>query len=226
MAKNSVPDWDETASENKDIGGTNIDEGCSPSGMNDAVRKIMAQLKTFFKSSAFRLWDGTDSTKRLAFDLSDITTGTTRTLKAPDVSGTLALASHDVGEKSTIVDDDEISGSDSEASFAQKRWKWSTLTNALTGLFFEIHPGTNGWLRIFSFYLQWGVANVAAPAVVNLPTTFPTGAFFGLASARTTGSGQIAACIDISTTTITLQQLKGSTDTYISGPVNWVTGGY
>ncbi len=226
MARNSVPEWDETASENKDIGGTNIDEGCSPSGINDAIRKVMAQLKTFFKSSAFRLWDDTDSTKRLAFDLSDLTTATTRTLTVQDKDGTIALATHDLDEKSTIVSDDEVAGADSEDSYAQKRWKWSTLTNALTGLFFEIHPGTNGWLRIFSFYLQWGIANVAAPNAVNLPTTFPNGTFFGLASAGTAASGQIATCVGLSTTQITLQQIKGNTDTYVSGAVGWVAGGY
>lgn len=91
MPKNSVADWDETASDNKDIAGINIDENCPPSGINNAIRTVMAQLKTFFKSSAFRIWDGTDSTKRLAFDLSGIATATTRTLAVPDKSGTMAM---------------------------------------------------------------------------------------------------------------------------------------
>jgi len=44
MAKNSIADYSTTASENTDIGGTNIDEGCPPGGMNDAVRTQMAHL--------------------------------------------------------------------------------------------------------------------------------------------------------------------------------------
>jgi len=92
MAKTSVDQWDEIASNNTDIGGTNIDEGCAPSGINNAIRAVMAQIKAWFKSSVFRIWDGTDPTKRAAFDLSGISTGTTRTLKIPDASGTIALS--------------------------------------------------------------------------------------------------------------------------------------
>lgn len=45
MAKNSVADWSATAADNTDIGGTNIGEGCSPSGINNAIREMMAQVK-------------------------------------------------------------------------------------------------------------------------------------------------------------------------------------
>jgi len=103
MAKTSVDQWDETASNNTDIGGTNIDEGCAPSGINNAIRALMAQLKTWFKSTVFRIWDATDSTKKLAFDLSGLTAGTTRTLTVPDKSGTLAMIS-DVGSVASKTD--------------------------------------------------------------------------------------------------------------------------
>lgn len=93
MAKNSVTDWSETPGDNTDVGGTNIDEGCAPSNINDAIRKVMAQIKSFFKSSVFRLRDGTDQTKLLAVDLASITTATTRTLAVQDKDGTVALTS-------------------------------------------------------------------------------------------------------------------------------------
>lgn len=96
MAKNSVTDWDETAGNNTDISGIDIDEGCAPSGMNNAIRAAMAQIKAFFKSTAFRLRDGTDQTKLLAFDLSGISAGTTRSLAAPNASGTIAITSRAV----------------------------------------------------------------------------------------------------------------------------------
>lgn len=48
MAKNSIPEWDTTANNNTDIGGTNIDEGCAPSGMNNAVRSVMKQIADLF----------------------------------------------------------------------------------------------------------------------------------------------------------------------------------
>jgi len=45
MAKNKVSEWDTTASNNTDIAGINIAEGCAPSGINNAIREVMAQIK-------------------------------------------------------------------------------------------------------------------------------------------------------------------------------------
>lgn len=45
MAKNNFLSWDTTANNNTDIGGVNIAEGCAPSGINNALREIMAQLR-------------------------------------------------------------------------------------------------------------------------------------------------------------------------------------
>jgi hypothetical protein len=47
MAKNAVTDWSTNDSLNTDIGSTNTAEGCAPSGINDAIRKVMAQIATF-----------------------------------------------------------------------------------------------------------------------------------------------------------------------------------
>jgi hypothetical protein len=45
MPKNKVSEYSATASNNTDIGGINIAEGCAPSGINNAIRELMAQLK-------------------------------------------------------------------------------------------------------------------------------------------------------------------------------------
>lgn len=45
MAKNNFLSWDTTANNNTDAGGVNIAEGCAPSGINNAIREIMAQLR-------------------------------------------------------------------------------------------------------------------------------------------------------------------------------------
>jgi hypothetical protein len=47
MAKDKISDYSSTANSNTDIAGINIDEGCAPSGINDAIRTLMAQLKNF-----------------------------------------------------------------------------------------------------------------------------------------------------------------------------------
>jgi hypothetical protein len=51
------------------------------------------KLPDVFADSAFLLYDNSDSTRNLQFDLGSITTGTTRTLTVPDASGTIALTS-------------------------------------------------------------------------------------------------------------------------------------
>lgn len=45
MPKDKVSEWSSTPSNNTDIGGINIAEGCAPSGINNAIRELMAQVK-------------------------------------------------------------------------------------------------------------------------------------------------------------------------------------
>jgi hypothetical protein len=45
MAKNKISEYSATAANNTDIAGINIAEGCAPSGINNAIRELMAQLK-------------------------------------------------------------------------------------------------------------------------------------------------------------------------------------
>lgn len=47
----AVSDWSTTASSNTTIDGTNIAEGCSPAGINNAIRSIMAAVKTWATGS-------------------------------------------------------------------------------------------------------------------------------------------------------------------------------
>jgi hypothetical protein len=44
MAKNSITDYDNIAANNTDIQSVDIDEGCAPSGINNAIRELMADL--------------------------------------------------------------------------------------------------------------------------------------------------------------------------------------
>jgi hypothetical protein len=45
MAKNKVSEWSSTPANNTDIANIDIAEGCAPSGINNAIREIMAQVK-------------------------------------------------------------------------------------------------------------------------------------------------------------------------------------
>jgi len=51
MAKSAVTDWDVTPANNSDIAGINISEGCPASGINDAIRTLMAQVATWLAGS-------------------------------------------------------------------------------------------------------------------------------------------------------------------------------
>jgi microcystin-dependent protein len=45
MAKNKISEWSATPANNTDVGGIDINEGCAPSGINNAIRDVMAQIK-------------------------------------------------------------------------------------------------------------------------------------------------------------------------------------
>lgn len=45
MPKNKISEFSSTPVNNTDIAGINIAEGCAPSGINNAIRELMAQLK-------------------------------------------------------------------------------------------------------------------------------------------------------------------------------------
>lgn len=47
----AVSDWSSTAGSNTTIDGVNIAEGCSPAGLNNAIRSIMAAVKTWATGS-------------------------------------------------------------------------------------------------------------------------------------------------------------------------------
>ncbi len=47
MSRDKISEWSATAGSNTDVGGININEGCPPATINNAIREIMAQVKDF-----------------------------------------------------------------------------------------------------------------------------------------------------------------------------------
>ena len=68
MAKNSIRDFDNTSGNNTDIQSVDISEGCSPAGINNAIREMMADLAD--------VNDGTVALVSPAMDSADINGGT------------------------------------------------------------------------------------------------------------------------------------------------------
>ena len=52
MPRAKISEFSTTPGDNTDIDGINIAEGCAPSGINDAIRELMAQLKDFQSGAA------------------------------------------------------------------------------------------------------------------------------------------------------------------------------
>lgn len=93
------------------------DTSMSASGTDKKI--TYGTIFTDIPDSTFSLADNTDSTKKLAFQLSGITTGNTRTLTVPDADGTLALTSNKLSvfasttsaELAGVISDETGSGS-------------------------------------------------------------------------------------------------------------------
>jgi hypothetical protein len=58
MPKTKISEFSATPGNNTDIDGINISEGCPPSGINDAIRELMAQLKDFQAGTAGDSFNG------------------------------------------------------------------------------------------------------------------------------------------------------------------------
>jgi hypothetical protein len=52
MAKVKISEWSSTPANNTDIDSINIAEGCAPSGINDAIRELMAQVKDLYAGTS------------------------------------------------------------------------------------------------------------------------------------------------------------------------------
>ena len=90
MAKNSIRDYSATNSSNTDIQSIDISEGCSPAGINNAIREIMADTADFVSGTVgINVLSLTDDTNTYAMKFQAPTSLTaTATFTLPDGDGT------------------------------------------------------------------------------------------------------------------------------------------
>lgn len=87
MAKTKISEFSATPGNNTDIDGINIAEGCAPSGINDAIRELMAQLKDFQAGTAGDSFNGpVGSTTAAAGAFTTLTASTSATLSSLTVN--------------------------------------------------------------------------------------------------------------------------------------------
>lgn len=132
MAKTKISQYDTVASNNTDVDGVNLAEGCSPSGINNAIREVMAHLKDF--------QSGTVTGNAIA-----IASGGTGAENATDARTNLSSAK--LGANSDIT---SLSGLTTALSVAQGGTGATSITaNSVvlgngTGAVQEVAPGASG----------------------------------------------------------------------------------
>jgi hypothetical protein len=92
MPKVKISEWSPTPANNTDIDGINIAEGCAPSGINDAIRELMAQLKDFQTGAVGDSFNGPIGTSTAAAGaFTTLSASSTATLSGLTASTALAL---------------------------------------------------------------------------------------------------------------------------------------
>jgi hypothetical protein len=92
MAKTKISEFSSTPANNTDIDSINIAEGCAPSGINDAIRELMAQLKDFQTGAAGDSFNGPVGTSTAAAGaFTTLTTSSTVTHNGGTANGVAYL---------------------------------------------------------------------------------------------------------------------------------------
>jgi hypothetical protein len=174
-------------------------------------------LPDVFNDANFLLYDNSDSTRNLQFQLSGITTGTTRTLTAPNASGTIALLSDLILSKlnGTVVlapTSDANTTSITPASVAGMSFTAQANTNYLVIASLQLDVAASGGgcvldastPNITGGATSNGIQCVAASATVNA-LTMPSSTSIRVfrATAAQTSSGLVGAAFSIQTVRFT-----------------------
>jgi len=161
MPKTKISEFSATPANNTDIDSINIAEGCAPSGINDAIRELMAQLKDFQTGAAGDSFNGPVGTSTAAAGaFTTLSASSTTTLSGLTASTALALdaSKNVVSVTNTGTGNNVLSTSPTLVTPILGTPTSATLTNA-TGL--PISTGVSG--------LGTGVATfLATPSSANL----------------------------------------------------------
>ena len=161
MAKTKISEFSATPANNTDIDSINIAEGCAPSGINDAIRELMAQLKDFQTGAVGDSFNGPIGTSTAAAGaFTTLSASSTATLSGLTASTALALdaSKNIVSVTNTGTGSNVLATSPTLVTPILGTPTSATLTNA-TGL--PISTGVSG--------LGTGVATfLATPSSANL----------------------------------------------------------
>jgi len=103
-------------------------------GTETLTNKTITTPTITLKDTLTTFEDNSDSTKKMQFELSGITTATTRTFTAPDVSGTLALIDGQQTITNKLFVDSAVSFIDNVDNTKAMKFQLSSLTTAFTSV--------------------------------------------------------------------------------------------
>jgi hypothetical protein len=174
MPKDKISQYDSTsagANLNTDIAGINIDEGCAPSGINNAIRTLMAQIRDLQSGvsgdSIPVAAGGTGSTTAASARSSlGLAIGTNVQAYSATTAFTNALQTFTLSQRGTVTTDNDGSF---DMSVTNNFSCTPSGTFALT--FTNITAGQSGYILL----INTGGHAVTAAATTKVGTTFLTG---------------------------------------------------
>jgi microcystin-dependent protein len=194
MAKNKVSEWSAVPANNTDIGGIDIAEGCAPSGINNGIRELMAQVKDMITGA-----DGDSQTIGGNLVVNGTSTLTGAVTATGGVTGAITSSNATItgGTITGITDLTVADGGTGASSITANSVILGNGTSALSGNL--VAPSTSG-----NVLTSNGTTWTSAAPVVPIPSgavmhfamnTAPTGwlAANGTAVSRTTYAALFAA---------------------------------
>lgn len=221
MPKTKLSEYSATAASNTDINSINIDEGMSPSNVNNAIRELMAQLKN--------MESGTDAVTGIKSGNIQITGNT---ISATDANGNVTISANGTG--SVVAGGFTLPASDGTAGQVLQTNGSAALSfvsvaafDAGTKMIFNQTSAPTGWTK--------DTTNNNDSALRVVTGTVGTGGSAGFATAMGTpavsgtvgltgdlAAGNLAVSIsgNISDTTLTSSQIPAHTHTFLASSSN------
>jgi len=167
MPKTKISEFSATPANNTDIDSINIAEGCAPSGINDAIRELMAQLKDFQTGAVGDSFNGPIGTSTAAAGaFTTLSASGTATLSGLTASTALALdaSKNIVSVTNTGTGNNVLATSPTLVTPILGTPTSATLTNA-TGL--PISTGVSGLGTGIATALAVNTGSAGAPVLFN-----------------------------------------------------------